>query len=160
MTAETTSNQPEFAIQRLYIKDLSFEAPQSPHIFQQQWQPEVNLQLQTQTNALGNDLHEVELSVTVTATSEEKTAFLVEVKQAGIFTLKNFPEDQLKAMLGSVCPGILFPYVREVVSDIVTRGTFPQLYLTPINFDALYAQHLEESKKGGADGKGTIITSH
>lgn len=158
MTAET--KQPEFAIQRLYIKDLSFEAPQSPQIFQQQWQPEVNLQLQTQTNALGDDAHEVELSVTVTATSEQKTAFLVEVKQAGIFTLKNFPEDQLRAMLGSVCPGILFPYVREVVSDLVTRGTFPQLYLTPINFDALYAQHLAEQQKGGGDGKSTIITAH
>src|SRR3990167_418756 len=146
------AKQPEFTIQRLYIKDLSFEAPQSPHIFQQQWQPEINLQLQTQTHALGEDLHEVELSVTVTAASDEKTAFLVEVKQAGIFLLKNFPEEQLKAMLGSVCPGILFPYVREAVSDVVTRGTFPQLYLTPINFDALYAQHLAEQNQAASEG--------
>ncbi len=152
-----TQVQPEFLIQRVYIKDLSFEAPQSPQIFQQQWQPEINLELQTQTNALGEDVHEVILSLTVTATAEKKTAFLVEVKQAGIFTLKNFPEVQLKAMLGSVCPGILFPYAREVISDVVTRGTFPQLYLTPINFDALYAQHLAESDKGGGSG---IITSH
>lgn len=154
------AKQPEFTIQRLYIKDLSFEAPQSPHIFQQQWQPEVNLQLQTQTSALGEDLHEVVLSVTVTATAEEKTAFLVEVKQAGIFTLKNFPEEQLKAMLGSVCPGILFPYVREVVSDLVTRGTFPQLYLTPINFDALYAQHLAEEQGKVSGGQDTLIAAH
>ncbi|MBI5447990.1 MAG: protein-export chaperone SecB [Gammaproteobacteria bacterium] len=153
MTTET-QKQPEFAIQRIYIKDLSFEAPQSPEIFQKQWQPEVNLQLQTNTKSLGDDTHEVELAVTVTATSEQKTAFLVEVKQAGIFTLKNFEEAPLKVMLGSVCPGILFPYVREVVSDIVTRGTFPQLYLTPINFEALYAQHLAEQQTEGS------ITSH
>lgn len=146
-------NQPEFAIQRIYIKDSSFEAPSSPRVFQEQWQPEINLQVQTNTQALGNDTHEVELAVTVTATSDKKTAFLVEVKQAGIFTLKNFGEDHLKAMLGSVCPGILFPYAREAISDMVTRGTFPQLYLTPINFEALYAQHLAEQK-------GSETTSH
>ncbi|OGT42491.1 MAG: protein-export chaperone SecB [Gammaproteobacteria bacterium RIFCSPHIGHO2_12_FULL_40_19] len=143
---DNTSNQPSFAIQRIYIKDLSFEAPQSPDVFQKQWQPEVNLQLQTQTNTLDNDAHEVVLSLHITATSEEKTIFLIEVKQAGIFTIKNLLPDQLKATLGSVCPNILFPYARELISDLVTRGTFPQLYLAPINFDALYAQHLEQEK--------------
>ncbi len=155
----TENTPPEFSIQRIYIKDLSFESPQSPQVFRAEWQPEINLQLQTQTHALDEDAHEVVLSVTVTATFEQKTVFLVEVKQAGIFTLKHFPEAQLKAMLGSVCPGILFPYVREAVSDVVTRGTFPQLYLTPINFDALYAQHLTEQTQRGDEG-GKIITAH
>lgn len=149
MTTET--QQPEMHIQRIYIKDLSFESPQSPEIFKAEWQPEVNLQLQTNTKALGEDNHEVELFLTVTATTpDKKTAFLLEVKQAGIFTLKGFPEENLKAMLGGVCPSILFPYARELVTDIVSRGTFPQLYLTPINFDALYMQHLAQQQANDA----------
>lgn len=155
-TEQTPETQPEFNIQRIYIKDLSFEAPQSPTIFQEQWQPEINLQLQTNTHPLGDDAHEVELSLTVSAVGpDKKTAFLIEVKQAGIFTLKRFPEEQLKAMLGGVCPGILFPYARELVTDVVTRGTFPQLYLTPINFDALYLQHLTQQEGKKEDEKST-----
>lgn len=139
-----TTGAPEFGIQRIYIKDLSFEAPTSPQIFLQKWQPEVDLQLNTDTQPLEENVHEVTLSATVTVTSEGKTAFLVEVKQSGIFYVKDFPPNELHAVLGSVCPGILFPYVREVVSDIVTRGSFPQLILAPVNFDALYNKQLQE----------------
>lgn len=144
---------PEFAIQRIYVKDLSFEAPSVPAIFQQQWKPELNLQIQANTVPLENNTHEVSLALTVTVKNGENVAFLVEVKQAGIFTVKEFPEDQTHAILGSVCPSILFPYAREVVSDIVTRGGFPQLVLAPVNFDALYAQHLEQQGQAKSVGE-------
>ena len=106
----------------------------------------MNLEMHTNSNELEEGVHEVVLSATVTVKSEETVAFLIEVKYAGIFTLKNFEEDQLGALLGSVCPSIIFPYLREVVSDVVTRGSFPQLILAPVNFDALYAQHLEQQQ--------------
>lgn len=134
----------EFLIQRIYIKDVSFETPQTPAIFQQEWKPDLDLQLQTTTSKLGGDVHEVVLKVTVTVKSDSKVAFLAEVQQAGIFTLQSFPENQIGPILGGVCPGILFPYAREVISDLVTRGTFPPLYLSPINFDALYLQHQQQ----------------
>ncbi|WP_423062953.1 protein-export chaperone SecB [Candidiatus Paracoxiella cheracis] len=148
-------SEPEFGIQRIYIKDLSFEAPNSPQVFLEDWQPELNMDLGTKTDALGDDNHEVVLTVTVTVKMKEKTIFLVEIKQAGIFTIKNFPEDQLRPMLGSFCPNILYPYAREAVTDAVVRGGFPQLYLTPVNFDALYQQH-EQSQQGGSDEEGTV----
>ncbi len=140
---------PEFGIQRVYVKDLSFEAPNTPAIFLENWEPEMSLDLGTKTESLGDDVHEVILTVTVTVKVGEKTAFLVEVKQAGIFLMKDFPEDQLQPMLGSFCPNILYPYAREVVTDAVVRGGFPQLYLTPVNFDALYEQHQQQG--GGAE---------
>lgn len=151
MTSTTQANDnataPEFNIQRIYTKDLSFEAPSTPQIFQQEWHPELNLELNTHTSVLAEGVHEVVLTVTVTAKSKEKTAFLVEVKEAGIFTIKNFPAEQLPPMLGSICPSILFPYVREVVSEMVVRGGFPPLYLAPVNFEALYAQHVQQQKQ-------------
>jgi preprotein translocase subunit SecB len=155
---QTPNNQPEFTIQRIYIKDLSFEAPGVPALFQQEWKPDLNMQLQTNTAQLANDVHEVVLKITVTVKSQDKTAFLVEVAQAGIFTLAKFPEEQLRAVLGTVCPNILFPYAREVLTDMASRGTFPPLYLAPVNFDALYAQHLEDQKKASGGSSSGIIT--
>ncbi len=149
-----SANQPEFAIQRVYIKDLSFEAPQSPVVFQHEWKPELNLQVQTLSAKLADDVHEVTLKLTVTAKTGDAVAFLIEVQQAGIFTMKHFPQDQMGALLNSACPNILFPYARETISDLASRGTFPPLYLAPINFDALYMQHLEQQKQAdGKDGK-------
>lgn len=145
---QTTSGMPEFGIQRIYLKDLSFEAPLAPQIFLQKWEPAVDLQLNTKATKLEDAIHEVVLEATVTVTTEQKTAFLVEVKQAGIFFLKDFPASELDAVLGSVCPSILFPYLREVVSDVVTRGSFPQLILAPVNFDALYAQQKATEGEG------------
>ena len=140
------ANGPEFAIQRIYIKDFSLEVPDSPKIFLEKWEPELNLDLGTKTEKIEDNLHEVVLTVTVTVKLKETTAFLVEVKQAGIFSLNGFPEDQLKPMLGSFCPNILYPYAREAVTDAVVKAGFPQLYLTPVNFDALYQQHQEQQE--------------
>lgn len=157
-TQSNHAGQPEFAIQRVYVKDLSFEAPQSPSIFQQEWQPELNLQLQTSSAPLANDTHEVTLQITVTAKAQDKIIFLAELKQAGIFTLRGFPEEQIGPMLGCICPTILFPYGREAISDLVNRGTFPPLYLAPVNFEALYQQHLEQQKNTGNQAS-SIITN-
>ncbi|MCP3662393.1 MAG: protein-export chaperone SecB [Gammaproteobacteria bacterium] len=146
---QTQKQAPEFALQRIYVKDISFETPNSPAIFTEEWKPESNLNLNSSTTRLDEDLYEVVLTVTVTTKVAEKTAFLVEVQQAGIFAAKGFPNDQMGQMMGSYCPNLLFPYAREVVSDLVNKGSFPQLLLTPVNFDALYAQHLQETELGG-----------
>ena len=139
--------KPEFFIQRIYVQDSSFEAPGTPKAFLAQWKPTVNLNISTANSSLEDDIFEVVLTVTVKVENDGDTAFLVEVKQAGIFSIKHFPEDQHGGLLNSYCPTILFPYVRETISDIVARGGFPQLLLSPINFDALYQQQLKESKK-------------
>lgn len=147
-----TEQQQTFDIQRIYIKDTSFESPNAPAIFRDgEWQPEVNIDLQTKTQALEGDAHEVTLTTTVTAKKADKTIFLIEVQHAGIFTLTGFDKEQLGHMLGSFCPNVLFPYAREVVSDLAVRGGFPPLYLTPVNFDALYAQHLQQQQQGAQD---------
>jgi preprotein translocase subunit SecB len=148
-TAETTATNtgPEFAIQRIYAKDISFETPNSPEIFKTEEQPAVGLEINSSAYKLADDVHEVVLKLTVTTKVKDKTAFLVELHQAGIFTLKGFNQEQLKHMLASFCPNILFPYAREAISDLVSRGSFPPLYLAPINFDALYHQHLEKEKQ-------------
>ena len=146
-------SQPEFIIQRIYVNDLSLEAPHSPQAFQEEWQPELNLQFTMNTRDVGENNHEVVLQITITAKSKEKTLFLVEVKQAGLFTLKGFTEQQNHQVMSITCPTILFPYAREAVSDLVGRAGFPPLYLTPVNFEALYAQQLQEQKNEGDSGK-------
>lgn len=147
---ETENAAPHFEIQRIYTKDVSFESPNTPHTFVEEWKPEVTLNLETKSNRIQENLHEVVLSITATVTTSKKTAFLIEVHQAGVFVINGFPNDQLHQMLGSFCPNILFPYAREVVSDMVVRGGFPQLILAPVNFDALYAQHMEQQGKEGS----------
>jgi preprotein translocase subunit SecB len=149
MNDQTTDNpqQGKFNIHRVYIKDISFEAPNSPQVFNEKWQPKNGMDLNTTAQKLADNLYEVVLSITVTVKNGEQTAFLVEVHQAGIFQVEGFAEDQLQAVLGSFCPNIIFPYAREAVSDIVSRGGFPQLLLAPINFDALYQQHLQNQAK-------------
>lgn len=146
---KSDDSAPQFEIQRIYTKDLSYEAPNTPHTFVEDWKPEVQLNLETKSNRIQDNMHEVVLSVTATVSSNKKSAFLIEVHQAGIFMISGIPNDQLRQMLGSFCPNILFPYAREVISDTVVRGGFPQLLLAPVNFDALYAQHMEEQKKQG-----------
>lgn len=147
----TDTETPNFEIQRIYVKDSSYEAPNTPHTFTEDWKPEVQLNLETKSSRVQDNVHEVVLSVTATVTSSKKSAFLVEVHQAGIFMITGFPNDQLHHMLGSFCPNILFPYAREMISDLVVRGGFPQLILAPVNFDALYAQHVDEQKKSTSD---------
>ena len=136
-------------IQRIYVKDASFEAPHAPEIFREDWKPEVNVDLQTKTDRLEEHVHESVLHITVTVKMKDKVAFLVEVHQAGIFSVKGFNNEQMGHILGSECPKILYPYAREAISDLVIRGGFPQLLLAPVNFDAMYMHHLEEQKKSG-----------
>lgn len=142
----TTQEQqaPQFAIQRVYIKDSSFEAPNSPQVFTKQWQPEINLDLNSATNQLDEGLFEVVLTVTVTAKNDNETAFLAEVQQAGIFSITGLGEAELHHTLGAFCPGILFPYAREAADNLVNKGSFPALMLSPVNFDALYAQQMQQ----------------
>lgn len=145
------ANQQQFSIQKIYLKDVSFESPNSPAVFSGEWKPEVNVQLNTEIKGLENNMHEVTLSVTVTAKQQDKTAFLVEVKQAGLFQLAGFAQEQLGGMLGAYCPETLFPYAREAISDLVTKGGFPQLLLSPVNFNALYMQHQQQQAQAATD---------
>lgn len=152
-----TAAQPEFIIQRIYVKDLSLETPHSPQVFQEEWKPEVNLQFSKHVNEGGDGNQEVILQITVTAKSKDKTLFLVEVKQAGLFTLKGFTSEQNQQVLGITCPTILFPYAREAVSDLIGRAGFPPLYLAPVNFEALYVQQMQE-QSAKENSSNSIIT--
>ena len=143
-TATQGEDNKEFVIQKIYLKDCSFETPNSPQIFQKEWKPEVSLQLGNSATTLDSDVHEIVITVTITAKLGEETAYLCEIKQAGIFTIKGYSEQDMGLMAGSYCPNILFPYAREAVSDLVVKGGFPQMLLAPVNFDALYQQHIQQ----------------
>lgn len=138
-------NQGRFGIQKIYIKDLSFETPHSPQVFQEEWKPTVNLDLSSAASGISEHIYEVVLSVTVTVSFGEKTVYLAEVQQAGIFQIQDLPKEVLARVLATVCPNILFPFAREVVADLAMRGGFPQLLIAPMNFDALYAQHQQQA---------------
>lgn len=142
--AEQQAQGPQFAIQRVYTKDISFEAPNAPETFKKEWQPEVKLDIDTRSNKIEDSVFEVVLSLTVTAKLGEETAFLCEVQQAGIFTIGEMEEAQTAHMLGAFCPNILFPYARECVANMVNRGTFPALNLAPVNFDAIFAAYMQK----------------
>lgn len=144
--SEQNTPETQFMIQRVYVKDLSYETPNTPAVFQQQWEPELTLDLNTSHTQLENGVYEVVLTVTATVVNQKATAFLVEVKQGGIFTIQNAPANQLDHLLNSFCPNILFPYAREAITSQVIRGSFPQLVLAPINFDALYMQKMAEQQ--------------
>jgi len=149
----TEEEQQQFAIQKIYCKDVSFETPNSPQIFTEKWEPELKIDLHTAVNPLAEQVFEVVLTVTATVTVGDKTAFLAEVEQAGIFNAAGFEKQQLDHTLGSYCPNLLFPYVREVISDLVNKGGFPQLLLQPVNFDAVYAQHLQQLQEQQQSGE-------
>ena len=142
----------QFAIQKVYMKDMSFETPNSPTIFTSEWKPEINLQLTSDAKPVSNGVFEVVLSVTVTAKLADKTAYLAEVQQAGIFTVNGFEEAQQGPMLGAFCPNVLYPFAREAVADLIGKGGFPPVYLAPVNFDALYAQKMQEVNAQVATG--------
>lgn len=147
MAEQDKTEEKQFSIQKIFTKDISFETPNSPKIFTEKWEPTVDFNLGTNVETLENSLFEVSLSVTVTVKCKETVAYLVEVTQSGIFSLSGFSEEEMGPMVGSFCPNILFPYAREVVSDIVAKGGFPQLLLSPVNFDALYAQHQQQAQQ-------------
>ncbi|WP_237057385.1 protein-export chaperone SecB [Microbulbifer sediminum] len=141
-----TSNV-QFQMQRIYLKDLSFETPMGAEVFKKQWKPQVNQELNTKTAKIEDDLYEVALTLTITVKLEDETAFLVEVQQAGLFAIKGMEGQQLAQALNTACPQILFPYAREVVDNVVTKGSFPALMLPPINFDALFAAAMQQAQQ-------------
>jgi len=136
----------KFVIQNVYIKDVSFETPNSPQIFMEKWKPKLELEISNDIKQLNDELFEIVLNITSTVKIEEKTAFLVEIHQAGLFAIKGFPNDRMSYMLNAYCPNVLFPFARENVANLVIKGGFQPLWLSPINFDALYAQQLEKQK--------------
>lgn len=138
----------QFGIQKIYIKDVSFETPNSPEVFTLQWEPQVDINLGTNTQRLDEGVYEVALNITLTLKLGAKTAYLIELTQAGIFTASGFEDAEMGHLMGSYCPNLLFPYAREAVSDLVAKGGFPPMLLTPVNFDALYAQHLNQMQNG------------
>ena len=150
-----------FVIQKIYTKDVSFESPNSTDIFREEWKPKLDLQLGNEYRRIDEDNHEIILSVTVTATVGDKTAFLIEVKQAGIFSLTGYSDEEMGPFIGSYCPNTLFPFVREVVSDVVTKGGFPQLVLSPVNFDAMYMHQKEQAiAQAKAQATASADTTH
>lgn len=147
-TAPLAENaEPQFMMQRIYAKGMSFETPNSPKVFQQAWEPDLTVDLNTAHTLLEPGVYEVVLTVTATVKNKETTAFLIEVEQAGIFSITGVEEPQLAHLLGSFCPNLLFPYAREAITSQVTRGSFPQLVLAPINFDAVFAQQQQAQQK-------------
>lgn len=148
--------QPIFGIEKLYVKDISVEVPNAPEIYLEQETPQVEIQLNTSGRGLGDGVFDVVLTVTVTATAGEKTVFLVEVGQAGIFRIMNVPEEQLEPLIAVACPNILFPYAREVVSDAVTRAGFSPIVLQPVNFEAMYMQRQEEMASASVPAETTV----
>ena len=141
------NDQPIFSIEKIYVKDLSLEVPNAPQIFLDREQPAVEVGLQSEANGLGDGVFEVVLIVTVTAKQGEKTQFLVEAAQAGIFQIRNVPEQDLQPILAVACPNILFPYARETISDAISRAGFPPVILAPVNFESLYQQRLTEQQQ-------------
>ncbi|MGB5487666.1 MAG: protein-export chaperone SecB [Lysobacterales bacterium] len=146
--AAATEEQPQaqFQLQKLYVKDVSFELPNAPQIFQEDGQVEIKLNLAQKVEDLAEGVHEVVLTVTVTASLDEKTAYLAEVQQAGIFAIAGLPEQGKHAALNTLCPHTLFPYARRMITDLVAEGGFPPLVLQPINFDQIYAQRMQEAQ--------------
>lgn len=154
-TAETQAEgqmpQPGFGIEKLYVKDLSLEIPNAPQIFTEREVPQIGIEISNSASKLDEGVYEVVLTITVTSKLADKTVFLIEVAQAGIFQVQNVPEDNLEIIFSITCPNILFPYAREVVSDLSVRAGFPSVVLSPINFEALYAQQKHQQAQAEAD---------
>jgi preprotein translocase subunit SecB len=150
---DANAQQGKFAIHKIYVKDLSFETPNSPEVFQDEWQPSVNMDISNAARDLGKPYYEVVLTVTVTVTSGDRTLYLVEVQQAGIFHIEGLEGEGLHRLTATACPNILFPFAREIVSDLVIRGGFPQLLLAPVNFEALYLQQQQEQQQAAEEQK-------
>lgn len=154
MTDEkNTDSGQRISIAKIYVKDFSFESPQVPEVFQAgEWAPQTNMNLRTNHKALDDNLHEVVLTITVEAKENDKTVFLIELQQAGLFEISGYAEEQLSAIVGSFCPSTLFPYSREAIATMVQRGGFPEFVLQPINFDALYMQAQQKKAEAAPEG--------
>lgn len=146
----------QISIQKIYMKDFSFESPHAPKVFtRSDWEPKTNLNLRSTHAELGDDNHEVVLTLTVETKHEENTLFLVELHQGGIFNIVGYSGDELATILGSFCPNVLFPYARETIASMVAKGGFPEFLLQPINFDALFAQSLQHTQAAPTDETAT-----
>ncbi|MBB3167142.1 protein-export chaperone SecB [Simiduia aestuariiviva] len=145
-TEEAATPGQQFALQRVYLKDMSFEAPMGVKAFMQEWKPQVDQELNTKANKVDDTSFEVTLTLTVTVKLGEETAFLVEVQQGGLFHISGLPEQALPQVLNTACPQILFPYAREAIDNVVVKGSFPALMLPPVNFDALFAHAVQQAK--------------
>jgi len=148
--ANTENTGPSMAFQKIYLKDVSFEAPNAPQIFQEQGQPSIKLNLNQKVDKINDTTYEVTLTATVTCEVNDKTAYLAEVAQAGIFAMENFEEQALHQTLGIYCPNVLFPYVRQQVSDLITNGGFQPLLLQPVNFEQMYQQQMQQASQQAA----------
>ena len=161
--ADDTPPIPTFQIQRLYLKDLSLEQPNSPQILLEQGQPQVEINLTLGAGPIADGMYEVTVMATVTTKINDKTLFLVEAKQGGIFEIRNIPEEQLRQILGIACPGIVYPYLRAIVSDVCTRAGFPPVMLSEVNFQAMYeaqkAQALAQGAANASNGSGVVGTA-
>jgi preprotein translocase subunit SecB len=153
------SNEPVFQIQRVYMKEASLEQPNSPAILLEQEQPSVDIQLGVEAQQAADGMFEVAVSATVTTKIKDKTVFLVEVKQAGIFEIRNVPPEQLQAVMGIACPQIVYPYLRGNVADLVTRAGFPPVHLAEINFQAMYEQQQADQASQAGQGSQIITTA-
>ena len=153
VAASQEKQQAQFQLQKLYTKDVSFEIPNAPQVFQEDGQVEIKMNLAQKVETLAENVHEVILTVTVTASLGEKTAYLVEVQQAGIFSIAGLDDQSQHAAINTLCPHTLFPYARRVITDLVAEGGFPPLVLQPINFDQIYAQRLQEAQAQAANAQ-------
>jgi preprotein translocase subunit SecB len=156
MADQASSNQPSFQIEKIYVKDLSLEIPNAPQVFVQDAQPQLEVQIHTQGGQFAEGYYEVAVSATVTAKAGERTLFLAEAVQAGIFAVRNVPAKDVDPLLGIGCPTILFPYLRETISDLITRGGFPPVLLAPVSFEALYMQRLQQQGEARPDNEPKI----
>ena len=147
------NTNPVFQIQRVYLKDLSLEQPNSPQILLEQAQPQVDINLALAANPVTDGIYEVTVTATVTTTVSDKTLFLVEAKQAGIFEIRNIPDDQMQPIIGIACPQIIYPYLRAIVSDVCTRAGFPPVVLAEVNFQAMYESQQQQQAAAGNGGQ-------
>lgn len=157
---DATANSAEFNLQRVYLKDLSFESPLGARAFTRQWKPQVNQDLSTKIARLDDDHYEVVLHFTITVKDDSDTLYLVEIQQAGVFLAKGINDQQLSGLLNTQCPAILFPYARETIDSVVIKGTFPALMLPPINFDALFQQAIAQAQAKQAEEQAAESPAH
>lgn len=150
--ADSENSGPQFSVEKIYVKDVSFEAPNAPQVFNEQAQPQLQMNLNQRVQRLNDNAFEVVLGVTLTCTVNDKTAYLAEVQQAGVFGLSGFDDNTLDAMLGTHCPNVLYPYVRQSIGDLIQAGGFPPFLLQPINFEALYSEGLRQRAEKDAAG--------
>lgn len=161
--ATDQAGKPHFGLQRIYLKDMSFESPMAPLVFQEKWAPQVKMDVNTEAKKIQDNIYEVVLSITVTVSSNDKTIYLAEVQQAGVFSISGLEEAPLRHTIGAFCPNMLFPYARETIDNLATRGGFPALHLAPINFDAVFAEAMkngQKPKEGEGEGDAASVVTH